>query len=166
MLNWVQSPYTALWNTLLNSIQSFHFVLGKYDCSLELKPLCCSPQTRLQGPFLEHFFDRLGLLGSFSQSVVGPRCYILFQATIKLKYLPVVSNTCLPWGVYLQGAILDSRISDGFQETRMLCHFQLFASPWTVARQAPLSMGFSRQEYWSGLPFPLPSGNISDVKWW
>ena len=30
------------------------------------------------------------------------------------------------------------------------------ASPWTVARQAPLSMGFSRQEYWSGLPFPSP----------
>ena len=28
------------------------------------------------------------------------------------------------------------------------------AIPWTVARQAPLSMGFSRQEYWSGLPFP------------
>ena len=33
---------------------------------------------------------------------------------------------------------------------------QLFASPWTVARLAPLSMGFSRQEYWSGLPCPLP----------
>ena len=32
----------------------------------------------------------------------------------------------------------------------------LFASPWTVAHQAPLSMGFSRQEYWSGLPFPPP----------
>ena len=29
------------------------------------------------------------------------------------------------------------------------------ATPWTVAHQAPLSMGFSRQEYWSGLPFPL-----------
>ena len=29
---------------------------------------------------------------------------------------------------------------------------QLFATPWTVAHQAPLSMGFSRQEYWSGLP--------------
>ena len=29
-----------------------------------------------------------------------------------------------------------------------------FATPWTVAHQAPLSMGFSRQEYWSGLPFP------------
>ena len=33
-----------------------------------------------------------------------------------------------------------------------------FATPWTVARQASLSMGFPRQEYWSGLPFPLPGG--------
>ena len=32
----------------------------------------------------------------------------------------------------------------------------LFATPWTVAHQAPLSMEFSRQEYWSGLPFPSP----------
>ena len=35
----------------------------------------------------------------------------------------------------------------------------LLATPWTVARQAPLSMGFPRQEYWSGLPFPSP-GNL------
>ena len=33
----------------------------------------------------------------------------------------------------------------------------LFATPWTVAHQAPLSMGFPRQEYWSGLPFPPPA---------
>ena len=33
-----------------------------------------------------------------------------------------------------------------------------FAIPWTVACQAPLSMGFSRWEYWSGLPFPFPEG--------
>ena len=33
---------------------------------------------------------------------------------------------------------------------------QLFATPWTVACQAPLSTGFTRQEYWSGLPFPSP----------
>ena len=33
---------------------------------------------------------------------------------------------------------------------------RLFETPWTVAHQAPLSMGFSRQEYWSGLPFPSP----------
>ena len=35
------------------------------------------------------------------------------------------------------------------------------ATPWTVARQAPLSMGFSRQEYWSGQPFPSP-GDLPD----
>ena len=38
----------------------------------------------------------------------------------------------------------------------VLGHIQLFATPWTVARQVPLSMGFSRQEYWTGLPFPTP----------
>ena len=32
-------------------------------------------------------------------------------------------------------------------------HVQLYVTPWTVACQAPLSVGFSRQEYWSGLPF-------------
>ena len=37
----------------------------------------------------------------------------------------------------------------------------LFATPWTVAHQAPLSMEFSRQEYWSGLPFPTP-GHLPD----
>ena len=38
---------------------------------------------------------------------------------------------------------------------------RLFAAPWTVARQTPLSMGFSRQQYWSGLPFPSP-GDLPD----
>ena len=36
-----------------------------------------------------------------------------------------------------------------------------FATPWTVAHQAPPSMGFSKQEYWSGLPFPSP-GDLPD----
>ena len=40
-------------------------------------------------------------------------------------------------------------------------HVQLFVTLWTVAHQAPLSMGFSRQEYWSGLPFP-PPGDLPD----
>ena len=35
-------------------------------------------------------------------------------------------------------------------------HVLLFATPWIVAHQAPLPMGFSRQEYWRGLPFPTP----------
>ena len=40
-------------------------------------------------------------------------------------------------------------------------HVQLFVTPWTVAHQAPLSRGFSRQEYWSGLPC-TPPGDLPD----
>ena len=42
-----------------------------------------------------------------------------------------------------------------------LSQVPLFLTPWTVAYQAPSSMGFSRQEYWSGLPFPSP-GDLPD----
>ena len=44
---------------------------------------------------------------------------------------------------------------------KLLSRVRLFANPQTVARQAPLSMGFSRQEYWSGLPCP-PPGDLPD----
>ena len=37
----------------------------------------------------------------------------------------------------------------------------IFATPWCIARQAPLSLGFPKQEYWSGLPFPSP-GDLPD----
>ena len=39
---------------------------------------------------------------------------------------------------------------------KSLSRVQLFATPWTIAHQAPPSIGFSRQEYWSGVPFPSP----------
>ena len=43
-----------------------------------------------------------------------------------------------------------------YEEVKSLSRVRLFATPLTVAYYAPLSMGFSRQEYWSGLPFPSP----------
>ena len=46
-------------------------------------------------------------------------------------------------------------------EVKQLSRVRLFATLWTVAHQAPSSMGFSRQEYWSGLPFPSP-GDLPD----
>ena len=46
-------------------------------------------------------------------------------------------------------------------KVKSLSHIRLFATPWTLAYQAPPSMGFSRQEYWSGLPFPSP-GDLPD----
>ena len=44
---------------------------------------------------------------------------------------------------------------------RVLSHVRLFTIPWMAALQAPLSMEFPRQEYWSGLPFP-PPGDLPD----
>ena len=48
-----------------------------------------------------------------------------------------------------------------WSEVKLLSRVRLFATPWTVAYQAPPSMGFSRQECWSGLPFPAP-GDLCD----
>ena len=45
---------------------------------------------------------------------------------------------------------------------KSLSRVQLFVIPWTVVYQASLSMGFSRPEYWSGLPFPSP-GDLPDL---
>ena len=56
----------------------------------------------------------------------------------------------------------EDKRKDDFEVTGMkvkvksLSLVQFFATPWSVAYQAPLSTGFSRQEYWSGLPFPSP----------
>jgi len=41
-------------------------------------------------------------------------------------------------------------------KVKLLSRVQLFVTPWAIACHAPPSMGFSRQEYWSGLPFPSP----------
>ena len=49
--------------------------------------------------------------------------------------------------------------------TQMLGLLCDLATPWTVARQAPPSMGFFKQEYWSGLPFPAP-GDLPDPQGW
>ena len=56
---------------------------------------------------------------------------------------------------------LDGLITRILSEVKSLSRVQLFATPWTVAYKAPPSMGFSRQEYWSGLPFPSP-GDLPD----
>ena len=48
------------------------------------------------------------------------------------------------------------------KQVRSLSCARLFATPWTIAHQAPLPMEFSRQEYWSGLPFPSP-GELPDA---
>ena len=53
-------------------------------------------------------------------------------------------------------AISFSNAGTGKVKVKSLSRVQLFTTPWSAAYQAPLSMGFSRQEYWSGVPLPSP----------
>ena len=57
------------------------------------------------------------------------------------------------------------RITFSGSKVKSLSHVWLFATPWTVAYQAPPSMGFSRQECWSGLPFPSSRGSSRPRNW-
>ena len=49
-------------------------------------------------------------------------------------------------------------------KAKLLSRVQLLATPWTAAYQTPSSMGFARQEYWSGVPSPSPKDSLSVVK--
>ena len=60
-------------------------------------------------------------------------------------FTSMVVNPCTTFSIKL----LQDRV-------KLLSRVRLFVTPWTVAYQAPPSMGFFRQEYWSGLPFPSP----------
>ena len=73
------------------------------------------------------------------------------QLGADFKYLGLILNPCA-WGKAESLSLKVSPVS----KCKLLSHVQLFATPWTAAHQAPLSMSFSRQGYWSGLPFPAP----------
>ena len=70
------------------------------------------------------------------------------------RTMPVIQQPwALTWGVGGPG----DRVAEGWAVHMCLPSPDwLFATPWTIAHPAPLSMGFSRQEYWGGLPFPTP----------
>ena len=71
------------------------------------------------------------------------------------KVMSLLLICCLGWSqFFFQANTIKVKL-------KSLSHVQLFATPWTVAYQVPQSMGFSRQEYWSGLPFPSP-GDLRD----
>ena len=103
-------------------------------------------------------------------------------AAAAAKSLQLCLTLCDPIDSSLQGSsvprILQARILQwvaiSFSNTwkwkvkvKSLSCVQLYATPWTAAYQAPLSMGVSRQEYWSGLPLPSPIRlPTSHICWW
>ena len=85
----------------------------------------------------------------------GPSCWSLCGAPL---FLIQASPSC-PGSQDQRPCLLSCRVSRAMPSR--FSRVQLFATPWTVAHQAPLSMGFFRQKYWSGLPCP-PPGDLPD----
>ena len=85
-----------------------------------------------------------------------PRC---IPGQVGTHTLYTGANTCayMPHGMHI---FIPSR--PFLVRAQSLSHVQLFVIPWAGAHQVPLSMGFPRQEYWSGLPFP-PPGDLPDA---
>ena len=115
---------------------------------------------------------------SILPSQLGPR--IKKQNDYSFRDTPIHPSwmLCLPWEAlflnhvfffffFFYSVAVKRRIEEWVflfsfpEKVNLLSHVWLFVTPWTVAYQAPLSMGFFRQEYWSGLPFPS-SGFIPD----
>ena len=103
----------------------------------------------------------------------GMGCHFLLQC-MHAKSLQLCPTLCNPIGGSPPGSsvpgILQARtlewVAVAFSNACMLSRFsrvRLSATLWTAAHQAPPSTGFSRQEYWSGLPFPSPLVNLSKM---
>ena len=90
-------------------------------------------------------------------SIHGPRgCLILMLTSL---FFPAPPSSHLWAGTIPDVTVLSSGRNDQRHLLPHACVFsrvRLFATPWTVAQVSPLNMGFSRQEYWSELPFPPP----------
>ena len=77
--------------------------------------------------------------------------FLALAVRYKITKNPILQAGTLEWV-----AISFSNAWKWKVKVNLLSHVQLLATPWTAAHQAPSSMGFSRQEYWSGLPLPSP----------
>ena len=100
-----------------------------------------------------------------------PELYVMFLKCKDYRHVEQISN-CLVlkkwWGGWKGDTTVKSNLRDPCDKKCSVLT-ELFATPWTVACQKPQSMGFSRQEYWSGLPFSFPElmSTIPQFKnWW
>ena len=95
---------------------------------------------------------------SESVFLVRANLFTIHDAEMKAKTL-WSERVCLWWAAALHCSNFATIFTIRPHQWKLLSHVWLFAALWTVANQALLSMGFSRQEYWSGLPFPF-SGDL------
>ena len=116
-------------------LATYDATVNKADVAFRLD--CLPAHVSVRSAYRHHQGKERSIILSNSNSRV-----LNFQNVSNPYYI----STCRSYYFYLQMKC----------EVQSLSRVRLFATPWTVACQAPLSMGFSRQEYWSGLPFPSP----------
>ena len=148
-------------------------VLGVCMCAklLQLCPILCDPIDYSPPGFSVHGTLQARILGwvamSSSRGSSQPRdrtCDSCISCISGRLYHWAIWEA--PWGLVSAYKMLAEN-EKKVKEVKPFSRVQLFATPWTVAYQVPPSMGFSRQEYWSGLPFPSP-GDLPDpgIKPW
>ena len=107
-------------------------------------------QTKFLGNPMLNFQVIQGCLNSRMQQKMQRFIYVIWSVS---AVQVTAANPHIVWGATIY---LSARGVNEWFWWKLLSHIWLFATPWIVARQAPLSMRFSKQEYWSGLPFPSP----------
>ena len=122
---------------------------GHEVCGIERAPLA------LEGEILT-----TGSQGSpfkkFQWSTVHVQCCVSFRSTAKwISFTYVCVHSFSRFFSHTGNYIVLSRVNHIVVVQLSLNHVRLVVTPWTIAHQSPLSMGFSRQENWSGLPFSL-----------
>ena len=144
------------------------------SCPTLCNPMDCSlPRSSVHGIFQARILEWVAISFSRGSSWPRDRTWVYLHCRQTLYHLSHQGNPyfmllllfMLPvyswekeWKRTWQNAWQLVNSAAGYMEVEVkwLSHVWLFATTWTVAYQAPPSMGFSRQEYWSGLPFPPP----------
>ena len=92
---------------------------------------------------------------SFTEPIVSYRLVIHLHLSMFCDCL-LFYSICLCGFIPKTSTFVLVRLPVQFSSLQLLSRVRLFETPWTAAHQAPVSMRFSRQRYWSGLPFPSP----------
>ena len=153
---------------LLNIIETFLSSAFVF-CHLQygVKPIRWNVHTRLHFlvfeclvffcffPHAFHFFEITHWNSAFSLSLEHNLAYLKFLSANPISKSSIsMFHFLLNIKISFPSHFKYLRDTERFGVVCILSHVWLFATPWTVACQAPLSMKFSRQEYWSGLPLP------------
>ena len=140
--NWHNVNLNSLWVIFDIIISSLDF--RSVQLSLRWGIWCCC----------SYWTDRTRNCINYSKLIHGYSSNFMDHAWVNVRIeMPLGQNTINPLVTCVSFTGKKERKKER-KKRKSLSRVQLFSTPWTVAYQALLSMGFSRQEYWSGLPFP------------